>query len=637
MSTVDAPRTRTAPAMPEPDPAGRRPPVHRLRFWRSPSDQPAWARPALLGIATLATVLYAVNLARSGYAMYYAVAVKSMSVSWPAFWTGAFDPAASITIDKLAGSFLPQALSARILGFHQWSLALPQAVEGVLAVLITYRVVRRWCGAGAGLLAAALFATTPIVASMFGHSMEDGALTLCLMLAADAFGLAMARGSLAWLTAAGGWIGLGFQAKMMQAWLMLPAFLITYLLFARARTRVRVAHLAVSGAMTLAVSLAWVLALTLVPEQHRPYVDGTTSGDAFAMVFGYNGLDRAGFHVPGALVSGFTSGSPAPGGEAGSWTALIQDRFATQIGWLYPLALAGLVLGLVRWRRTGSGTPDRPGFVFWGLWLLTAAAVLSRITIQHNAYLAVLAPPLAALAAAGAVTAWRAYRDGSARWLLPLVVILQAAWTAGLAIRYPSFLPWLAWTAPGIAVLAAVASWRRPMHASVAAVAVAAAVAMPAAWGMSVLDPRYAGTSFEAGAGPSGPVGVRLDDDTTDTLTPARRRLDIYLSEHRDGRTYLAATSSWRTAGQFIVPTGHPYLPLGGFTGAAPFPTLAGVQRMVAAGELRYFVLGGADGIGGNDTESYRITSWVLATCATVPPAEHGGDPDLEVHRCDKS
>jgi hypothetical protein len=58
------------------------------------------------------------NITQAGLAPFYSVAVKSMSVSWKAFFYGAFDPKATITIDKLAGSFLPQALSARIFGFH---------------------------------------------------------------------------------------------------------------------------------------------------------------------------------------------------------------------------------------------------------------------------------------------------------------------------------------------------------------------------------------------------------------------------------------------------------------------------------------------------------------------------------------
>ena len=60
-------------------------------------------------------------------------------MSWMAFCYGAFDPKATITIDKSAGAFLPQALSARIFGFHPWSPALPQAIEGVVSVLVMYR------------------------------------------------------------------------------------------------------------------------------------------------------------------------------------------------------------------------------------------------------------------------------------------------------------------------------------------------------------------------------------------------------------------------------------------------------------------------------------------------------------------
>ena len=167
----------------------------------------------LLGIAAVAAFLYAWNISQAGLAPFYSVAVKSMSESWKAFFYGAFDPKATITIDKLVGSFLPQALSARVFGFHPWSLALPQVIEGVISVLVMYRVVRRWAGVTPGLLAAALFTLSPIAASMFGHSMEDGALTLCLVLAADAYQRAVMEARLRSLIWSGVWVGLGFQAQ----------------------------------------------------------------------------------------------------------------------------------------------------------------------------------------------------------------------------------------------------------------------------------------------------------------------------------------------------------------------------------------------------------------------------------------
>jgi len=266
----------------------------------------------LLGIAVVAAALFAWNITQAGLAPFYAVAVKSMSESWKAFFYGAFDPKATITIDKLAGSFAPQALSARIFGFNQWSLALPQVIEGVVAVLVMYRVVRRWAGVVPGLLAAALLALTPIAASTFGHSMEDGALVMCLVLAADAYQRAVIEARLRSLLWAGVWVGLGFQAKMLEAWMVLPALAIGYLVAAPVRLRRRLWHIGAAGAVMLAVSLSWIALYTLTPASGRPDVDGPTDNSAVAMVFGYNGLERFGISFPGAVSSG-----PAVGGGGG--------------------------------------------------------------------------------------------------------------------------------------------------------------------------------------------------------------------------------------------------------------------------------------------------------------------------------
>ena len=295
-------------------------PRRRWELWRSPDGQPAWARPALLAIAAVAAALYAWNITQAGLAPFYSVAVKSMSESWKAFFYGALDPSATVTIDKLAGSFLPQALSARIFGFHAWSVALPQVIEGVISVLAMYRVVRRWAGVVPGLLAAALFTLTPIAASMFGHSMEDGALTMCLVLAADAYQRAVSEGRFRSLLMAGVWIGLGFQAKMLQAWMVLPALAVGYLVTAPTPLRRRLAHLGAAVVIMLAVSMSWIALYTFTPAADRPYVDGSTDNSAIAMVFGYNGVERFGVSFAGAVSSGpgVTSGTAGGFGGAGA-------------------------------------------------------------------------------------------------------------------------------------------------------------------------------------------------------------------------------------------------------------------------------------------------------------------------------
>jgi 4-amino-4-deoxy-L-arabinose transferase-like glycosyltransferase len=622
--------------------------AERLRFWRSPAGQPVWARPALLGIAALAAVLFSWNIADEQLSPYYSTAVRSMSVSWKAFLFGTVDPEATLTIDKLAGAFVPQALSARLFGYHPWALVLPQVIEGVVTVFVLYRIGRRWLGPQTGLAAAGLFTLTPVVASLFGHPMEDCLLVLCLVLAADSFQKALQRNALPPLLWCGVWIGLGFQVKMMQAWTVLPALALTYLIVAAGTVRRRLGHLSAAGAVTLAVSMSWLLLFAVVPAQHRPFVDGTTSNNPFVMAFGYNGVNRLGITLPGSAPSVFNpsdngadfsrNAAEALGGTAvdQTWTKLVAAGFGSQIGWLYPLALTGLVIGLLRYRRAERTDPARAGFVLWGLWLLTFLAVFSVIVVPHTAYLSSLAPPVALLSAGGLVLAVRAVRERSTlRWALPLMIVLEVAWTLRLSSWHSSFLPWLSWGVLGAAVPSVVilvvlglrtgtappedptaspedrqgprtrqSSVHGGLLPAAAALGIGAMIATPAAWSLSVLDPEHRGSAFDASAGPiprmvepgsfgatekgPGPFGnvPRLED-----LAEPTRTIAHYLLERREGRRYVAAVDSWYAIGPYIAATGREFLPLGGFSGNLPSPTLPETRRMVQDGELKYFLL----------------------------------------------
>ncbi|NEA04437.1 mannosyl transferase, partial [Streptomyces sp. SID10116] len=108
---------------------------------------------------------------------------------------------------------------------------------------------------------------------------------------------------------------------------------------------------------------------------------------------------------------GTTSRQPHPDTDSTSALKLFESaRYAPQIGWLYPLALSALVHGLLRHRKAPRTDQARAGHLMWGVWLIGTAALLSSFDFPHTAYLAPLAPPLAALAAAGTVALWRAHR-----------------------------------------------------------------------------------------------------------------------------------------------------------------------------------------------------------------------------------
>jgi 4-amino-4-deoxy-L-arabinose transferase-like glycosyltransferase len=400
---------------PRPEPSSARGDVRSLRWqlWRSPPGQPAWARPLLLLTAALAGLACGWGMANASADTFYGAAARSMSKSWHDFIFGSFDPAGTITVDKLPGALWVQALSLRAFGFHIWALVLPQVLECVLTVLVLYRAVRRLAGPVAGLVAAVALAATPVTVLLGRGNVSDSLLILLLVLAADATSVALSNGKLRWLLLAGVWVGLAFQAKMVQAWLVLPGLAAAYLLAAPAeRRRTRIGHVAAAGAITALVSLSWMTAVSLVPDHDRPYVDGSRNDSVYEQVFDYNGLARLGGNP---LTS---AGPPAPFliaaiqdrqtlnfvslTERPSWHRLLSGPFGLDGGWLLPAALLSVIIAL-RQRRDrdqrrdrGRRDPVRAAIVLWGGWWVVLAVFFSTGTYLNSYYIA--ATPSAAWA-----------------------------------------------------------------------------------------------------------------------------------------------------------------------------------------------------------------------------------------------
>ena len=358
-----AQESSTSPPAPE-EPAGSRPTggLGQAAGSAPPAARgPAWLiRWALLLIAALAGLSYAWALNRDPLEPYYAAAVRSMSMSWHNFIFGSFDPAGTITLDKLPGAFWVQALAVRAFGFHPWVIVAPQAVEGVLTVLVLYRAVSRLAGPAAGLIAAAVLAVSPATVALNRGNISDSLMILLLVLAADAVSGALDRGSQGRLLLAGLWVGLAFQAKMIEAWIVLPAFALTYLLAANGPLARRIGQVLVAGVLAGAVSLAWMAAVSLVPAAHRPYLDGSHNDSFYQQVFVYNGFGRFGDHTPLQLLAGQRLGvgavaAPPPRpGPAAAWRPGPGYRLAAARG------LHHRPVGHREPRATASRRPD-PG------------------------------------------------------------------------------------------------------------------------------------------------------------------------------------------------------------------------------------------------------------------------------------
>jgi 4-amino-4-deoxy-L-arabinose transferase-like glycosyltransferase len=156
----------------------------------------------------------------------------------------------------------------------------PQAIEGALTVVVLYRAVSRLAGSPAGLIAAFVVVASPAAVALNRGNISDSLMIMLLVLAADAVSGAVVSGRLRGLVLAAVWVGLAFQAKMIEAWLVLPALGLAYLVSAPGSLGRRVRHLAAAGAVAGVVSLAWLTVVSLAPSPGRPYVDGSRNDSA---------------------------------------------------------------------------------------------------------------------------------------------------------------------------------------------------------------------------------------------------------------------------------------------------------------------------------------------------------------------
>ncbi|EFH85079.1 glycosyltransferase family 39 protein [Ktedonobacter racemifer] len=624
-------------------------------------------RLALFGILVLAVLMDFYRLGQDGFGSYYPPAVRSMVDNWHNFFFAAYDPGGFTSLDKPPVGFWFQVLSAKIFGLNTVSVLLPQALAGVLSVFLLYYLVRRHFGVVAGLIAALALAISPISVVTNRNATIDSTLTLCLLLGAWAVMRAAETGRLRWLLLTAVIVGIGFNIKMLEAYLVVPAFGLLYLLAAPTSIRKRVLHLALALLVLLVVSCSWVLAVDLTPASQRPYVGNTQDDSELSLALGYNGIGRLLGLGRGKLIQGNggsaqpSNGSSTPpaksaGGPGatggprapGPLRLFAQQPLAGQTGWQLPLAILGLVA--LAWQGRPRPREDRHvhSLLLWGMWLLTMGIFFSVAGFIHEYYLTVMAPAIAALCGIGLVVMWRDYRGGGWRgWLLPAALLLTAAEQIVLLASYPTWgkfliplltIPCL--LAAGMLISARIASLRTGKAKAVRlllpalVVGLIALVFAPIVWAalpilqgtesdLPLAGPARGGNG--AGLAVQGAGGTTTGEQAFQngglvvspggqaTADPALVR---YLEEHQGHAHVLVATDV--NADALILATNRPVMPLSGFSS---YPlTASEAASLVASGTVRFFLLTSGGG-GPHEGGPSSVTSWVAQHCAIVSPS----------------
>jgi 4-amino-4-deoxy-L-arabinose transferase-like glycosyltransferase len=532
------------------------------------SRRPRWIGPALWTLLGVTALLYLWDLGAAGYAnQFYAASVQAGTESWKALLFASLDPGNAITVDKPPAAIWVMGLSARLFGFGAWAMLVPQALMGVGAVALLYGAVRRASGPIAGLLAGAMLALTPLAALVFRYNDPDALLVLLLVAAGYCTVRALDGSSGRWLALAGTALGFAFLTKTMEACVVMPAIGLVVLVGGPGSVRTRIRNLLI-GLATTVVSAGWFVALVAIwPADSRPYIGGSTDNSLLQLALADNGVGRA------------LGGDGMAGGS--------------EVSWLLPAALIGLIAMLWFTRLAPRTSRMRASLLFWGAWMLVSGLVFSYLHgITHPYYTAAIAPAIAAVTAISARELWRARQFASSRATLALMLVATVGWDFVLLGRTPDWLPWPRWTMLlGAIVVAATLLIRRQLAGRGAAVLCAAGLLLGLGGGASF-------TIHAVNAG---------HQDPQNQLVGNNRALEALLVG-TDNR-WAAATVGAHTTDSMELSTGKSVMAIGGFSGRDNSPTLAQFRQYVATGQVHYFIRDGNDGSGA----AGQITRWVAA------------------------
>ncbi|USS91635.1 glycosyltransferase family 39 protein [Fructobacillus americanaquae] len=247
----------------------------------------------LVGILILSAILYGWGTWDAGSAnSFYTAAITSMTKSWSNFWYGAFDPAGFITVDKPPVALWFMAISAKIFGVHGWSVVLPSVLAGIASVYLMYRLLEPKFGVWAGRTAALFMTLTPTVVANSRTNNMDAILVLFLLLAVFTLQKTVNKKNVWLVMLSFALIGVSFNIKMLQAFMILPAMFVYYIIAIKVPWKKKVGWLGLAVVSLSVFTLAYPMAVDSASKSSRPYIGSSQTNSLMELAFGYNGTQR---------------------------------------------------------------------------------------------------------------------------------------------------------------------------------------------------------------------------------------------------------------------------------------------------------------------------------------------------------
>lgn len=538
---------------------------------------------------------------------YLTAAARSMSLGWSNWFFASFDPGGFLTVEKPPLPLWIQSILVRWWGVSQPAILVPSLLAAALACTTLTVLLRRHLPTPLAVAAGTALAVTPGMVALSRSNYAD-IFVIAACLAAAFFTMRSIRtGRVLPLLVSAACLALGFLAKMLYAYQVLPALAIAYLVGSPRRLSRRVSDLAIAGVVLLVGSFWWPLLVDRVDLSRRPWVAHTGSSSVMEQVFGWNSLN--GPAQPEGSPLGFTN----PAG----WFRVLGTA-GDQAYWLLPLALAGVLTALRAWRR---GDNERTALVvLCTVWAFTTVAVFSFTgRVVHDYYATLAAPPLVALAALALDDFFESARTRMLTLLATIATLTLYVWYLVRFHESRAAIVGALGVATGLLLIFVLFRVRTDTRSVPLLTALLLALSVaPASWSAAGLYyPPWEGNPV---ARPElvAPPEPRLSQGLLD-----------FAQSNRAGERWVFAVPTYGYAEVAIV-AGYDVLAGGGFNDAPAASFGVGrVQGLVAAGDLRFILDGTVN------PYDPQVSEWISRACPVV--FEDETTPSLVLRDCSPS
>ncbi|MDS0525978.1 glycosyltransferase family 39 protein [Clostridium sp. SHJSY1] len=556
-------------------------------------------------ILILSTILNITNLNIQDFANeYYSAGIKSMLKSFKNFFFVSFDPTGFVSVDKPPVGFWIQAIFAKILGFNTWSVILPQAIAGVVSVGLIYCLIKRYFGAKAGIISALCLSVTPIFVAASRNNTIDNQLVMIVLIASYFLFRAIESGKLKHLIISLILIGVGFNIKMLQAYLPLPAIYLTYFIASKINLKKRMINLSICTVILLIVSLSWAAIVDLVPASNRPYVGSSSNNSEIQLIFGHNGAERFSKSKEDAI-------STIPVGTGGNKSSIARffskGDVSDQISWLLPFALIGFLAAASKEKLKKPFDNERKlSLVFWITYFVPQFLYFSFTKgTFHSYYLTMLAPAIAALAGIGIKYLIELYKESTWKcYLLPIAFMIDGALVLVILSYYfesysitKILMAMVIVLTFGSSIALIINKNKDKLEVStnsnfrkaLVTIGFIGLLIVPTVWSGTTVLYKMSGSSPSAGLELTKPKNSNSEDDESNEESI---KLINYLKANKTNEKYLLVTL--RTSGfasKIILETNESVMSIGGFLGTDNIITLDQFKQMVKDGDVRYIMV----------------------------------------------